>query len=288
MLVIAFIPFILAVLQGIAPTVSKITGWGLPIESINTYRFFPSEMPSDFAFNLWFVLFLMALVYSVGQLLPGLRQNTLVKQLRGYAIGLFATSTLWMLTAQLLGNGWWLIALIWCMWLCALGGLLVLLESEHRVETFHQWVSQPLFGLYAGWLSVAVWLNTSNFIQFAFDTRLGLSPVVYALLFLTTIVAFSTTVLLQTNGCRWFGSALLWALYAILWHNLIDQFNAPVAIFTSVSIVLVYTLLAITPISRLFRYVRRTHMREWMIRSLALKALQTSKPSFYTVKQTLE
>ena len=280
-------PFILAVCQGMASRFADVTGIGQPIPLIEQIH--RPEMPSDWAFSLWLLLFILSLVYSVGQLLPGFRNNPLVVKLRPLSSGLFALSTAWMLMAQLLGNGWWLVATVWAMWALAFMAILTIADSDHRQHGFHQWVSRPLFGLYAGWLSVAAWLTTSNFCLKVLNTSFGLPSTVYALLCLTTIVAFSTTVLLQTNGCRWFGSALLWSLYAVLWHNLVEHLNPAMAIFASVSILLVYTLFGITPVSRLFRYVRRTHMRQWLLQKLAFGAhLPTGASGLNTVKQTLK
>jgi hypothetical protein len=286
-IIAAFLPFLLAVCQGMAFRFSDVTGLGQSIPSLEVLH--RPEMPSDWVFLIWLALFMLSLIYGVGQMLPGFRKNPLVVQLRPLSAGLFALSTGWMLMAQLLGDGWWLVATVWAMWGIALMGLMTLIESEHKAHGFHQWVTRPLFGLYAGWLSVVVWLTTSSFCLQVLQTSFGLSSTVYALLCLTTIVAFSTTVLLQTNGCRWFGCALLWALYAVLWHNLVEHLDPAVAIFASVSIILVYTLLGITPVSRLFRYVRRTHMREWLTYKLAFRPpLPASRTGMNTIKQPAE
>jgi hypothetical protein len=256
--IMAYFVFILAVAQFVVPKLPELTGMGQSIEVMAAVTGFNSEAPTAFSFAIWVLIFLLALVFAVAQLLPGIRQNILVKSMRVSLVGLLGANCSWMVLAQLVGNGWWLVCLIALMWVFALLNLLRLQEHDEALaEPLHRWVTQPMLGLYSGWLSVALWLNASSLVRQLVPDLWGLTGSEFALLVLATVVAFASTVLLQLNGNRWFAGAVLWALLGVVWHNLFDQFHGYVAIFASVSVVWVAALVGVTPVSRLFRYVRR-------------------------------
>jgi hypothetical protein len=259
--------FALAVIQGVTPQLANITGIGTSIEAQSHSVQFSPEVPADYAFGIWFVIFMLAMIFAVGQLLPRIRQQPLIQALRPLAMGVMLSNSMWMVTLQLFGDGWWQLLSIWAGWAFALRGLLCLVEysmhdpADYKLKPFFASIVSPFFGLSAGWLTLAVWLNTASVIQASSFGYLGLTPTVFALLCLVTIVAKSATLFLQANGHRWYGVAVIWGILGVVAHNLFDEYHLSVAIFASVSVLLMSTLMAITPLSKLFKYVRRTRLK---------------------------
>jgi hypothetical protein len=254
--------FLLTVLQCIVPRFSELTGLGSPIEQQAVSQGFVPEVPTEVSFMIWFVIFVAALCYGTGQLLPGIRTHALVKSIRGHVGVLLASSCGWMVTTQLWGDGWWAVVLIVAMWSNALLAFHTVLDSEQTLTPFHEWITKPMLGLYSGWLTCAIWLNASSLARQLQPDLWGISSSVFALLVLCTVVGVAATVLMQVNGNRWYAAAVQWALYGIVWHNLIDEFHGYIALFASVGILLMSALVGITPLSRLFRYVKRRRSRQ--------------------------
>jgi hypothetical protein len=218
---------ILATLQLLVPQLSEWLHVGQSIDSTGVG--YNPEMPAGYAFAIWGVIFLLALGYAVGQRRP----NALAQALKAPFTGVLITSITWMTLAQLLGNGWWLVLLIWAMWAFSVLGLRRITAYPKPLSRLHRWVSLPMFSMYTAWLSVAVWLNTSDYLRMVNIVPFGLDATTYASLFLCFVGAFGLALLRYFNGNVWLGVTLIWAFDAILVNNLFTVFNLPVAILAT-------------------------------------------------------
>lgn len=206
---------VLALAQFGAAAFSELTGLGGSISNNVTPMDMQSpEVPPGAFFAIWGVIFLLSAVYAVGR--PIFRKPAdvaLYAALWPATTGLFALSSVWMLLAQLVGDGWHLVIVIWAMWGLAFRALR--LATQASVSRWHGWVTQPLMGLYTGWLSVAVFLNTSSVLKPWVLQQTGLSLSVYAVALLALAVVFSAWVAKQSKGLGWYGLAVLWAIVGI-------------------------------------------------------------------------
>ncbi|WP_019948415.1 hypothetical protein [Hymenobacter aerophilus] len=116
--------------------------------------------PAGYAFSIWGLIFLSLLAYSVWQLLPAQRRNPLPDLLARPLV-----------LANVLTGGWLVVfayellplsAVVMVGILAALALAYGRLRRQARLEpaTVPWWVNLP-FGLYLGWISVALVVNTS-------------------------------------------------------------------------------------------------------------------------------
>jgi hypothetical protein len=74
-----------------------------------------------------------------------------------------------MISAQVWGNGFHLVAIIIPMLVTSIYLLKATTEARDK-DTFQRWVIEPLFGLFAGWLTLAAFLNAGSAVRDKFGT----------------------------------------------------------------------------------------------------------------------
>lgn len=205
-----YILLFLAVLQFFASGFARLTGHGQSIEDISARG---PETPIGYAFAIWFVIFALAVAYGAWHAFKG-KDDALCQRLSVPAGLLFFLSSLWMVTAQVLGDGWHLVFIIVVMWALAAKSLLMLVDDKVTKSPIRQYVLEPLFGLYAGWLSAAIFLNITGTAAKFFGT-MGMTPNEYALLSLIPAGALSVAIINRTKGNLWFTLTGLWAVHGI-------------------------------------------------------------------------
>ncbi len=215
----------LALAQLAAPFFAEATGIGQPIESRQPID--PATMPegpAGYAFGIWFLIFALALGYAVRQALPSEATRMLYRRVGWLTAGLFLTSTLWMLLAQAVGDGWHLVAVIVGMWALALTAWLRALSTEATAAADR--VVRVMLGLYAGWLTLAVALNTTSVARLVLTDRPD--PTDWALLTLLPAGAAAIMLAGLSGGQRWYLAAVLWGLAGIVVANLTPSGNPTV------------------------------------------------------------
>jgi hypothetical protein len=240
-----------AIAQLLAPSFHPITGLGSSfMQATNATIVNAPEVPAGYAFSIWGVIFTVSLIFAVVQALPHQWGNPVFTKLRLPLMGAFWSASLWMVLLQLLGEGWYLAVIIWLMLGFALTAFITnntLLKTGVSVNTgFQRWGVNPLVGLFSGWLSIAVFLNTSSVLRFyqweqLFDrsiwsTQQGIVTLVLACL-------FGGMVLIKTQGNRWYGGTLLWGLVGVIVANTVKVPNPTV---TMVAIGLAVGVLGLT------------------------------------------
>jgi len=208
-----------AITQFIVPQFSKLTGIGRSISDMGSSN--APEMPMGYAFSIWFLIFALALYYSVFQARPSQRKNPLFRKIGFLTAGTFSVSSVWMLCAQILGDGWHLVALILVMQGFALAAFLETLKFSLESKT-EKFIIMPMTALFAGWLTLAVFLNATSTITALTGGTLGLSHTVYAMFTLLPASAAALYVIIKSRGNGWYAGAVLWGLIAVLLND-IDQ-----------------------------------------------------------------
>ncbi|WP_135466556.1 hypothetical protein [Crenalkalicoccus roseus] len=209
---------VLPPLQPLAGALAPVFGVGTTIAAMTEQSRTPA-VPAGYAFGIWSLLFLLAILYGIWQALPAQRDSRLLAALRGPLALAFALNIAWMLAAQLLGNGWHLVLIM--------GGLVAAtLTALGRVvrappaSGAERWLVRPLAGLLAGWISAATFANLSITARWAGFGWFGLSESGAAALVVLLAAGFGAAVLLRLHGAPWYAAGLAWALLAILVANL--------------------------------------------------------------------
>jgi hypothetical protein len=218
----------LSLLQFVAAGYARLTGHGRNIEDIaERGDIRPPETPSGYAFSIWFVIFALSVAYGLYYASKG-QQNGWAQRLSWPAAILFAFSSAWMFSAQIIGDGWHLVFLIVIMWAASVRGLMTLrLSADDSSPRFCRFVLQPLFGLFTGWLTAAMFLNITTTFSKSVGT-LGLTPNSYALLTLIPAGIVALALIRRLRAEPWMFAAILWAITAIIVANLIPESNKPI------------------------------------------------------------
>ncbi len=195
------------------------SGIGRPVGDIGRVHGFAPETPAGYAFGIWGLIFSLWLIYAVRQALPAYRNHDLYIRIGWATAGASLLNSIWMVLAQAIGNGWWLVMVIWAILACALVAFFRTLAMGDRLDRFDQWIVLPMTGVLAAWLSAAVWLNMSSYIRLIDASRLGLSTTAFALVVLACATVFSWSILAKARGNLFYGLTTLWALAGIIVAN---------------------------------------------------------------------
>lgn len=226
----AFPPLTLAMLaiaQLASSFYARLTGHGQNIEAIaGRGGLRPPEVPAGYAFSIWMVIFVLALAYGLYYATKG-KDHELCRKVSIPAAIVFLCSSLWMLAAQTIGDGWHLVTLIVIMWAASTRALLTVCHDPASDKP-RRYILQPLFGLYTGWLTAALFLNITG--TFAKEVgMLGLSLNMYAMLTLVPAGILALALLRRTKGEPFMFGAFMWALAGIMAANVAtNPVNMPI------------------------------------------------------------
>ncbi|NEN78681.1 MFS transporter [Nocardioides zeae] len=146
-----------AVLQVVAP-IATINGPGASPGSGSGAELLIT--PVGWAFSIWGVIYALAIVQAVSTMAKRDRRVPLRLQLD--QIGLYLGGTLWILMAALDSSTATFLALA-LMFGFAVDGVLTLARTGHELAPRgHRTLTRIAFGLYAGWVSAAFFLNLST------------------------------------------------------------------------------------------------------------------------------
>ena len=217
----------LAIAQFVAAGYARMTGHGQNIEGI-AFRdgIRPPEVPAGYAFSIWMVIFALSVAYGLYYATKG-KEHALSRQLSLPAAILFLCSSAWMIAAQTIGDGWHLVTLIVIMWAISTRCLLtVCYTSVH--DKVRRYVLQPLFGLFTGWLTAAMFLNITGTFGKEVGT-LGLTPNFYAMLTLIPAGLLALALIKRTKAEPFLFGAFVWALVGIMAANVaVSPMNMPI------------------------------------------------------------
>lgn len=236
---------IFAITQALAPAMPAM-GYGITVGARGNFQS-PPEVPAGYAFSIWGLIFALALVYAVWQALPSQRDQPLFREIGNTTWQLFALSTLWMVIAQLDGPTIVLAAIILLMLALAFRAVAA---AVHGLPTSRAQglLTRPLFGLYAGWLSLAVFLNLSALAREMGWAPLGLEGWYYPAAVLGSAALLVIFGLFALRGSLWYAAAALWGLVGVVIQNYGTE-TAPVA-WVAAGLILLLVLVTATARAR--------------------------------------
>jgi hypothetical protein len=197
----------LAIAQFFAPYFHRVTGRGSDIGDTARASGLPSpETPAGYAFSIWFPIFALGLIHAW-------RLRKAPGETTPYAAAMFAAGTAWMLWTQIFGSTFVQLPLIYAMYAATMLGLAKIDASDR--------IARALFGLQGGWLTAAIWLNTTSYLrEGGWGAPFGLEPGTYALFTLLPAAALALATILAGRANAWFIGAVVWALVAIMGANI--------------------------------------------------------------------
>lgn len=196
-----------------------LTGIGRPVGDNAVAVGFSPELPAGYAFAIWGPIFALTLIYAVRQALPSQAGKPLYSAI-GWATALSSLANVaWMMLAQTIGNGWWLVVIIFIILAAALTAFLRLKAWPGALDTFDRYVVWPMAAMLAAWLSAAAWIGTASAIRLYRPDLLGLTSGEFAMIVLALVTVLGWSVLRRTRGDAWFAATLVWALAAVTVAN---------------------------------------------------------------------
>ncbi|PZW37652.1 hypothetical protein C8P66_14415 [Humitalea rosea] len=163
--------------------------------------------PATYAFVIWTPIFLLSIIWAVRQM--WLEDATTERLRRPLALA-FALNVLWMLLAEFTANGLHLVAVLAGGVAAALWAFLP--EARRLPEgAFARWLLRPFLGLFAGWVTAAVFANLAGALK---ATGLDPDPWLSALIVLLA-GGMAAVVLRRAQGDPWYVLAAGWALVAV-------------------------------------------------------------------------
>lgn len=245
----ALLVLIFASGQWIVPQLPRLLGFGQEIARIAGAS--SPETPAGPAFGIWIVIFGATTLYAARQLLPRYRDTHVYLALRIPALIAFGLSCAWMATAQFIGNGRPLVAIIVGYLIASVVAFGRLQAMRGSLDRFDSSVTLPGFGLLVGWLSAAAWLNIVSLLKVE-----GIALASPTTIAAGTLVAIGLTavILLKRNATSaWIAAAQVWALGWVAYANIALRPNREIALL---AIGLALILLAVVLWDR--RPVRQT------------------------------
>lgn len=170
-------------------------------------------VPANYAFSIWGLIYGVSLIFSVMQFIPKQVSPSLPRIGRA-STALFILSTVWLLFARF-GPEWATVPTIMLMLAFAVFVLSELGWPTQCHRSTGQWCALAAFGLYAGWLTIAVF---ANFTEIAFDlgfSFLGVGIELWTILCLAAGTLFACAFVVLSRGNGFYSAAIIWALAAI-------------------------------------------------------------------------
>ncbi|WP_428407872.1 hypothetical protein [Hyphococcus sp.] len=205
--------------------------------------------PAGYAFSIWGLIYIGALVYAVWQVTPAGRANPVTGQAAIFALMLYVGSTLWLAAAKY-GPLWATMPLIAIMTLSAAAVLIMAGRSGLVNSSPDWWFAILPFALYAGWITCATFVNIAEVApQYGFD-RFGLSREFYGVLSLGAALICAVTIFFFSKGQFPYVATVIWALTAIIAAALARDYGREIILASGFGLIIMVGCLFYTAMLR--------------------------------------
>lgn len=199
-------------------------------------------VPTGLAFSIWGPIFLGLVAYAVIQGLPSNRHRSIFADTGWWTALAMGSTALWGLAASLIDNdiSRWLTALLFIpiVW-GAVRATRLFSNDKHRLSTLESWLCWAPVSLYAGWVSLAAFLNWCQVGTYT-GFGLGLPKVVIALLCLALTLAFAAWQLHRNRGNKVYAFSIVWGLAFLAYARFaVDDLNAVIGTAAVVGLLVV-------------------------------------------------
>lgn len=181
-------------------------------------------VPIGWAFAIWGPIFITCLVFAIWQFLPANLEHPFARQIGWMAIAVFLACSIWEVIVPKKGYVWvsLLLSVLELIWLSAIS--ISLAWGRWALSPVEYWIVAIPFMLFAGWVTVAVFVNLALILK-AKGFQVGRS-VSFVLLILVGLAAAVGTALSDS----WIYSiAVAWGLIGIVAANILRDKNVLIA-----------------------------------------------------------
>lgn len=186
--------------------------------------------PGGPAFTIWSVIYVGLVAYAVWQWFPAQRTAERHRRIGYLAAASMVLNAAWLLVVR---QGWLVLSVVVIVLLVLVLGLIVRLLATHRpTDTVDLVIADGTFGLYVGWVSVAVCANiTAVLVDRGVDLGdAGNEAAAVAVLIVAGVVGL--TLALRTRANVAIAAALAWGL---AWIAVERTSGAPESLVTAVA-----------------------------------------------------
>ena len=207
---VAYAMLFFAVGQLISPVFTAALGGSFTTANRNGE---PPLTPAGYTFSIWFVIEVLSVAYAIFAVRRRTHADTdLIDRLALPLLVVFAGFSIWLLAAEV-EPVWSTLIVIMIMFVALIRALRIALAERHRIASWPRVGSVLLWwtlGMYAGWISVAMWLNLTT--AFAGSGAPVTGALGLAAQVATLAGALGTAVIIL----RWTGGLLPYAI-AVCW-----------------------------------------------------------------------
>lgn len=201
-----------AVGQLISPVFNAVLGGSFTTSNRNGE---PPLTPAGYTFSIWFVIELLSVAYAVFAVRRRRQADPdLIDRLARPLLVVFAGFSVWLLAAELEPT-WSTLVVIVIMFVALVAALRIALAERNRIAVWPR-LGQVLLwwtlGLYAGWISVAMWLNLTTAFAGAGAPITGAVGIAAQLATLAGALGTAVIILRWTQGLLPYAIAVCWGL----------------------------------------------------------------------------
>ena len=198
----------------------------------------PPIVPAEYAFIIWSVIYAGSLAYGIYQFAPSRKSDRLLRRVGWFTASGFLGCCVWLIMVRT-GHLIWTVPTIYWMAASLFAAFHVTWQLKAADKLVRWCVIAPI-SVYSGWLSVAIFANTSS--EFA-QTVLGSTAGTIALI--AAAAGLASWFLRRSNGNLYYGATIGWALIGIGVRDQFELKNIPVAVTAWTCLVVFGTMFAI-------------------------------------------
>jgi len=217
-----------AVLNPLASNLPQLTGTGRTIgeqsDGVATWL-----VPWPPAFAIWGPIFLGLLGYAVIQFLPRNRARAAFREAGWPVLGAMALSMLWALVAAYAPEGMsrWLTASVFvALVVLACRGMVVLSRHYGDFSTVERWLVYGPASLFAGWCSIAVFINWEQVFVSVIDT--GVDQRIIGIVLVALCLGWVGWNLARSGGSLVYAFPVAWGLAFLVYGRFVAGPVVPV------------------------------------------------------------
>ena len=195
---------------------------------------FTYTQPAPFIFSIWGVIYVLAIVYGVYQVIPK-NNNSYLEHNRPYALVAFVGSGVWLYFAGTGDAPKWitvpiLIAVAYALYKA------VTPKTEEKLGVWESIASHKALFPYAAWTAIAMFVNIHTIVlQYGLISSTT-ANLALGLVLWVGIICVHSEILKRLGTSIWFGAVGIWALFGIVVANLTDpQGSMIVVVFSSLA-----------------------------------------------------
>lgn len=191
----------------------------------------PPIVPAAYAFIIWSLIYLLSLAYGVYQFSSLRASDPLMRRIGWFTASGFMACCVWLILVRT-GHSIWTVPTIYWMAASLFGAFRVLWRLRSPDTSLSTLVVAPI-SIYSGWLTIAIFANTSTELR-----QMGLGSTSATIVLLAAAALLATVILRQSRGNLYYAATICWALIGIGVRDQFDLRNEAVAITAWTTLIL--------------------------------------------------